>query len=66
MVGSLLQLAAASCAVTTEAPQWRQAGRAGSEQANGLQRCRNSDALFVPKCQSVLDNLIADFHADLT
>jgi hypothetical protein len=32
LVGSSIRLVAASCAVTTEAPQWRQAGGAGSEE----------------------------------
>jgi hypothetical protein len=31
--------------------------------ANGLHRCRNSDALFVPKCQCFLDNVVAHLPA---
>jgi hypothetical protein len=42
----LLRLAAASCAVAAEAPQRRQAAGQNPRKANGLQRCRNSDALF--------------------
>ena len=37
------------------------AGR-NPRKANGLHRCRNSDALFVPKCQSFLDNVMAVFR----
>jgi len=31
--------------------------------ANGLHRCRNSDALFAPECQSFLDNVVAHLRA---
>ena len=39
-----------------------EAGGAGSEEGNNLHRCRNSDALFAPKCQSFLDNVMAVFR----
>src|SRR6516165_8196023 len=39
-----------------------EAGGAGSEEGNNLHRCRNSDALFVPKCQSFLGNVMAVFR----
>src|SRR5262245_29086860 len=38
------------------------AGGAGSREALGPQRCRNSDALLAPESQSFLDNVIAGFR----